>query len=93
MKLFVEIPADLSLEVERRYFEYMVAQNVVAYLMQKRNIDKDILQSYIDTVECRGVELELMKRTISKEYCPDTLCDEYLYSFDFDNHTLVFEEM
>ena len=93
MKLFVEIPADLSLEVERRYFEYMVAQNVVAYLMQKRNVDKDILQSYIDTVEYRGVELELMKHTISKEYCPNTLGDEYSYSFDFDNHTLVFEEL
>lgn len=86
------IPNELSLKVERQYFEYNSALNVVGYLMQRGNINEELLQKYIDTVEYRGVQLELTKQAVSKEYVPEHFKNKkYSYLFDFDECSLHFE--
>ena len=81
---YVYIPSETSLEVERRFFEYNSALNVVRYLMSQPTVNKKILNEYIKTVEGRGVELDLWKQNISQLYPASKDYNNYVFEFDYN---------
>lgn len=87
----VEIGVDESTNVERLFYEHRAGQDNIAFLMKDKDIRYDILQEYIDVVECRYVELEMMKEELAEKYKPDANKD-YDYMFDFRNNSIIFEE-
>ena len=69
-KVTIEIPYKESLKVERLFYEHKAGQDNIAFLMKDKDINYDILQEYIDVVESRYVELELLKHELGDKYKP-----------------------
>ena len=87
----VKIQREESETVERLFFEHRAGQDNIAFLMKDKGVRYDLLQEYIDVVECRYVELEMMKSELAEKYKPDKKAT-YNYKFDFRNETIQFEE-
>ena len=58
---YINIPEDLSVEIERLFFEYNAALSVCRFLMSQEGINDEMMQKYLDSVECKWVELEMAK--------------------------------
>ena len=91
-KLEVEIFPEESDHVERLFYEHKAGQDNIAFLMKDKDVRYDILQEYIDVIETRYVELELMKGELIEKYKPFGMKD-YNYTFNFRNHSIIFEEV
>ena len=85
---YIEIPYDVSDEVERLFFEYNARLSVCRFLMSQEGINDEMMQKYLDSVECKWVELEMAKELVNKTY-PSTINANY-YEFDFENHRLKY---
>ena len=86
------IGVDESNNVERLFLEFHAGREIIAFLMKDKEIQYDILQEYIDIVEAKYVELELMKSELSEKYKPFNM-KEYDYRFDFRNNSIIYNEM
>lgn len=87
---YVTLPLDLSHDVERLFFEYMASLSVSRYLMSQDGIRESMMQMYLDAVECKWIELEMLKQRVVKEY-PSTF--EYAnYEFEFDASRIKYTE-
>ena len=87
---YIEIPYELSCNIERLFFEYNAALSVCKFLMSQPEVREDMLQKYLDSVECKWVELEVLKQKAVKEY--PTHFEKADYEFDFDNHAIKYLE-
>lgn len=85
------IPQDNEL-IQRKFFEHAAGRDNIAFLMKDKDVQWDILQHYIDVVETRFTELELLKKELSKKYEPQELKGrtDYDYIFDFDNEQIIY---
>lgn len=83
---YVNIPENLSMEIERLFFEYNAALSVCRFLMSQEDINDEMMQKYLDSIECKWVELEMTKNIVRKTY-PSTI-NANRYEFDFENHRL-----
>lgn len=88
-KISVEIPYEDSRVVERLFYEWNSGRNNIAFLMKDDEINYEILRKYIETVDAKFTELEQLKRKIVAQYQPKDA--DYDYTFDFDNHAIIFE--
>lgn len=79
---YVNIPFEISNNIERLFFEYNARLNVCKFLMQQEDIDENIMQKYLDSVECKWVELEMLKQKTAKLY--STTFNKADYEFDFE---------
>lgn len=86
----VQIPYDVSADVERRFFEYNATKNILAYLMSRDDVLATHLEKYIRQAETRFTELELMKEQVTQQYAPEGLAD-YGYEFDFNKSEIVYK--
>jgi hypothetical protein len=82
-------PEDNSL-IERQFYEYNAARDIISYLMQQSNINEDYLQQYINIAEKRFIELEMNKNAVDKHYRPQDI-NPVNYQFDFEAEELVYE--
>ena len=82
-------PEDNGL-IERQFYEYNAARDIIVYLMQQQSINEDYLQQYINIAERRFVELEMNKKAVDKAYRPKDI-EPSSYSFDFEAEELVYE--
>jgi len=90
-KQIVEIEPHESETVERLFYEYNAGKENIAFLMRDKQVNYDILQEYINVVEARYVELEMMKIGIGEKYKP--LPDkDFDFEFDFRNHSIIYTE-
>lgn len=85
---YINIPMELSMDVERLFFEYNAALSVCRFLMSQEDINDDMMQKYLDSVECKWIELEIAKERVHKAY-PSTIVANR-YEFDFDNYCLKY---
>lgn len=89
--IIVPIPEQTSLSVERLYYEYTAGRESVKFLMKDKDIRWDILQNYVNVVEARFTELEMLKKSVSKEYLPEEIEQSglaYDYEFLFDESSI-----
>lgn len=87
----VSIDMEDSLLVERKFYEYNAGKDNIAFLMKESDINWEILQNYIDVVETRYVELELLKKEIITKYCPSNYINKkYTYEFLFETYEIKF---
>lgn len=82
-------PEDCSL-IERQFYEYNAARDIIAYLMQQDKVNEQYLQQYINIAEKRFTELEMNKNAVDKAYRPEEI-NPISYSFDFEAEELVYE--
>lgn len=86
----VQIPHDLSAEVERRFFEYNAAKDIIKYLMSQEEVLEKNLDRYLNSAEARFAELELIKEEATNQYKPEGLVN-YGYEFDFKNCEIIYK--
>lgn len=87
----IQIDHEESIRVERSYFEHAAGKDNIAFLMRDEEVNWKILQQYIDAVEYRYTELELLKRELSRKYEPVELKGiGYTYKFDFENERIIY---
>ena len=80
---------DCSL-IERQFYEYNAARDIIGYLMQQDKVNEQYLQQYINIAEKRFAELEMNKNLMDKRYRPEGI-NPSSYSFDFETEELVYE--
>ena len=89
--VIVSIDEQDSLLVERKFYEHQAGRDNIAFLMKDKEINWDILQHYVDVVETRWVELEMLKGEMDKKYRPDSIKGKnYGYEFLFDTHEMKY---
>lgn len=87
----VKIESEDSLLVERKFYEHQAGRDNIAFLMKDKDVNWDILQHYIDVVETRWVELEMLKDEMDKKYCPENMRNKpHGYEFLFDTKQMKF---
>lgn len=92
--IIVSINKEDSLLMERKFYEYNAGKDTIAFLMKESDINWEILQNYINVVETRYVELELLKNEMDKKYCPDNYINKnYKYEFLFDTYEMKYSLM
>lgn len=85
-------PEDSNL-VERKYYEKEAGKDSISFLMKDADVNRELLQDYINIVEVRFVELEKLKTFMSKKYEPIELKGKsYIYTFNFEDETIIYEE-
>ena len=92
-EIIVQIPQETSENIERLFYSYYGGRETVAFLMKDSDIRWDILQQYVNVVETRYAELEMLKSAVSKQYLPDPLKYgnyEYDYEFQFDTYSIKY---
>lgn len=86
-EFIVQIPEETSLNVERLFYEHKAGMQSVSFLMKDNEIRWDVLQNYVNVVETRYAELEMLKESVSREYLPELIRvskKPYSYEFLFD---------
>lgn len=92
MRIDVKIHAEDSNLVERKFYEHAAGKDNIAFLMKDADVNRDLLQDYINIVEVRFFELEKIKVLMSKKYEPIELKGKsYAYTFDFENESIIYE--
>ena len=86
----VKIDHEDNLIIERGWYEYNAARDIIAYLMQQPNINEQYLQQYINIAEKRFVELEMHKQAADKRYRPEGI-NPVNYSFDFEEEVIIYD--
>lgn len=93
-KIFtVKISEEDSKAVEKAWYEYSGARDIIAFIMQQKGVDWNILQEYVNVAEYRFTVCEMEKNRVATSYKPEEVdLSKYNYSFDFLEHSITFEE-
>ena len=92
--LTVQIPEETSGKVERLFYEWKAGRETIAFLMKDKDVRWDILQQYVNVVETRYTELEMMKDAVAKQYAPIPIGesgDPFDYEFLFDQSAIRYK--
>lgn len=76
--------------IERGWYEYTAARDIIGYLMEKEKVNEEYLQQYINIAERRYAELEMKKVAADKKYRPEGI-NPTGYSFDFETEEIIYE--
>ena len=76
--------------IERLFYEYNAAKDLVGYLMQQDKVNEEYLQQYINITEKRFTELEMHKDLMDRQYRPVGITP-INYTFDFIGEQLVYD--
>lgn len=85
----IKIPKDISLEVEKKFFEWQASLHIIGYLMSRPDTQMSLLQQYLDTSEVKFTETELIKAEVTNSY-PSQKGYEH-YTFDFINSQIIYK--
>lgn len=92
-EIIVSIPEETSNKIERLFYEWRAGQETVAFLMKDKDVRWDILQQYVNVVEARYAELEMLKDAVSKGYAPIPMGEmgvPFNYEFLFDKSSVKY---
>lgn len=89
MEKRIKIDENISIYIEKLFFEYNATTNVLRYLSSQEDIKREHLDRYFKDAKDKYIELELAKKEASDKYRPQNMCIER-YSFDFDNCEIVY---
>lgn len=91
--MVIKILEEDSNYIERLFYEHAAGKDNIAFLMKDSDVNRELLQEYINVVEIRFYELQKAKVLISKKYEPVELKGKsYSYTFDFENESIIYEE-
>lgn len=89
----VNINIEDSQAVEKAFYEYNASLNILSYLFKQNNINEEYLEQYIQKSEKYFIILEETKNIVSNKYMPnEDINKKYNYSFDFENHNIIYTE-
>lgn len=88
MEKRIQIDEDLSIYVERLFFEHNAGLMILRYLASEKNVKQEYLDKYFEETKAIGIELELAKKEISNKYKPSTEFNNYY--FDFETFEIVY---
>lgn len=93
-KVFVvNIGEENSRKMEKIWYEYNAARDIIGFLMQQDGVKFENLQDYLQVAEVRFTESEKTKEALAREFKPEEVdLTKYNYGFDFDNFTITFTE-
>ena len=93
-KVFVvNIGEENSRKMEKIWYEYNAARDIVKFLMEGGTVPFENLQDYLQVAEVRFVESEKMKERLAAEFKPEEVdLTKYNYGFDFEQFTITFTE-
>ena len=75
--------------IERLYYEYCGARDIIGFLMTRDDINEAKLQEYINIAEKRFAECEVNKAQVDAHYRPEGI-NPIQYEFDFIKEDLVY---
>ena len=87
-KVIVNIPSEVSIYIQKLFYEYNTYLNILTHLVNECK-SKDYFDEYMKDNIQKGVELEIAKSNVSNQYKPEG--NILNYSFDFDNETIIYE--
>lgn len=88
----VELTHEESNWIERLWYEYNASLNILRFLMSQDTVLEKHLQKYLDSSEAKYAELEMAKSGLTKQHKPEAIGDSFDYRFDFDEHTVIYQE-
>lgn len=91
-KIEQKIPEQLSIYIERLYFEYKANLQIIKYMINNHLDNNPIIQDYIKKAEQKNIELEIAKQEIINEYLPQNSETIYQYKFNFENSSFEYWE-
>lgn len=93
MRIEVKIHPEDSNLMERLYYEHAAGRDNIAFLMKDNDVNKDILQDYIRTVETRFYEMKKCMVLLSKKYEPKECSNGngYDYTFNFEEESIIYD--
>lgn len=90
MELRVPIAHEDCVNVERLFYEYSGLRDIVGFLAEKPQVNKEILADYVRQVQELYAPLEKMKQLVDEKVRPDGI-NPISYTFDFENEELIYE--
>lgn len=84
----IRIDEGISTYIEKLFFEYNSALNILRYLASQEDVKQEYLDRYFEDAKNKGIELELAKNEVSKKYQPNGSFSKY--NFDFENCEIVY---
>lgn len=87
--IIVKISSEESQAVEKAFYEYNAALNILSYLLKQENVNQQYFDQYTKKSEQYFVTLENLKNIISNKYMPQD-GQNYDYSFNFINEEIQF---
>ena len=85
----VKIGEIASNYIEKLFYEYNASLNILRFLMSQDDVKEENLKTYCDVSEEKYTTLEIGKKEISEKYKPDGI-NNYNYTFDFDNQSIIY---
>lgn len=85
---YVSIPEDVCTNVERRFYEYQAALNILHWLTTFPDTQEQHLQTYFDSAEVKFAAMEMAKSQAIEDY-PSTKGYQN-YQFDFQNNCIKY---
>lgn len=89
MEKRIKIDNNISVYVEKLFFEYNAATNILRYLISQEDVKREYLDRYFEDAKNKYIELEIAKKEASDKYKPQNMRVER-YNFDFDNCEIVY---
>lgn len=91
----VNIPNALNIYIENLFYDIQGLKNLINFLIENNEqFGERYISNYKKEYLDKNLELEKIKRLVSKFFCPIELQNQpYGYEFDFDNSILIFTEV
>lgn len=90
-KIKIRIPEEASKEVEFLFHKYNSLMSIISYLQENGKITEEQFDKKLDELTYLCIDLEKKKHQYGSQYKPENIGDTYNYTFDFDNHQIVYE--
>lgn len=88
MEKRIRIDYDLSVYIERLFFEYNAGLRILRYLASEESVKEEHLDKYFKETKEIEIELELAKKEISNQYKPSEEFNNY--HFDFETSEIIY---
>jgi hypothetical protein len=67
--------------------------SVLSYLHENGKANEEYLDKKLDDLTYLNIELEKNKKYYGMKYKPEQIGDNFNYTFDFDNQSIIYEEV
>lgn len=92
-KIVVKILESESRDVEFLFHKYNSLMAVLGYLYENGKASEEYLDKKLDELTYLNIDLEKMKKHYGMSYKPEQISDNFNYTFNFDDHTIIYEEV
>ena len=92
-KIIVKIAEEESREVEFLFHKYNSLMSILGYLHENGKASEEYLDKKLDELTYLHIELESKKNLYGMKYKPEQIQEAFNYSFDFNNDSIIYEEI